>query len=276
MEFELEQFVKYYSNVSLCVQGVYHYTIEPGSSGRQKTAAYRGFIFPISGRAQYAFDGTVYTTDPQKIIHGGPDMVLDKLVLGNAKWEYISVFYEMKGSKPEGMFMPDMHFELTIGHSPRLTELLWRLRRTFTEPGVIPAYQSEVLFRCILEEIFISAANRTSDSAHQLFHRVSTYIHDYYMEGITARGLAEQNGVTVNRLFYVFRKYAGMGPGDYLLQYRLNRAKELLVTSDALVSDIAHSVGYEDALYFSRVFKKRFGITPSGLRDKFRNNPYPS
>lgn len=276
MELELDQFVKHYSNVSLRVQGVYHYTIEPGSSGSQKTAPFRGFIFPISGRAQYSFDGTVYTTDSRKIIHGAPDMIMDKLVLGSNRWEYISVFYDIEGHRSEPVFLPDTHFELTIGHSPRLTELLWRLRRTFAEPGSLSNFQSEVLFRCILEEMFISAASQTNDGGHILFKRIRSYIHNYYMDGLTVGGLAEQNGVNVNRLFYVFRRYAGMGPGDYLLQYRLNRAKELLITGDAMISDVARSVGYEDPLYFSRIFKKQFGITPSGFREKFRNNPYPS
>lgn len=276
MDAELEQFIKSYSNASICVQGVYHYAIEPGSSGRQKTAPFRGFIFPISGRAQYAFDGTLYTTDSRKIIHGVPDMMLDKLVLGNRRWEYISVFYDITGKQPEGEFLPDTHFELSVGHSPRLTGLLWRLRRVFSEPGALSSFQSEVLFRCILEEMFLSAASQTSDSSHMLFKSVRSYIHDYYMEGLTVGGLAEQNGVTANRLFYVFRSYAGMGPGDYLLRYRLNRAKEILITSDALISDVARGVGYDDPLYFSRLFKKQFGITPSGFREKFRNNPCPS
>ena len=93
------------------------------------------------------------------------------------------------------------------------------------------------------------------------------------MDSLTVRGLAEQNEVTENRLFYVFSKYAGMGPGDYLIACRLNRAKELLTTIGASVSEVAKSVGYSDPLYFSRSFRKRFKMSPSEFREKFRNNP---
>ena len=51
------------------------------------------------------------------------------------------------------------------------------------------------------------------------------------MDGLSVNSLARQNEVNENRLFYVFQKYAGMGPADYLRTYRLNRARELLVTT---------------------------------------------
>ncbi|MGF7059864.1 helix-turn-helix domain-containing protein [Brassicibacter mesophilus] len=274
MKIKLNKLVEHFTNTFFCVQGVYHYKIEPDTVGWQKSAPFPGFIFPLRGKAQFHFDSTPYLADIGKVIHGGADMSLDKRVVGKTRWEYISVLYNIHAPEPEGICLPDSHFELTTGQSPRLTELLWRLWRAFNQPGAIPSFQTETLFRCVLEEVFVCACNQTKDDAQDLFKQASSYICDHYMDALTVRGLAEQNGVNENRLFYVFRKYAGMGPGDYLMTYRLNRAKELLITGDAPVCEIAKSVGYSDALYFSRIFRKRFGISPSGLREKFRNNPY--
>jgi AraC-like DNA-binding protein len=273
MEFELNQLVEHFTNTSFRVQGVYHYKIEPGTAGCQKSTPFPGFIFPLGGKAQFHFNGTSYIVDMGNVVHGGAHMRLDKRVIGNTRWEYISVLYDIQPPESRGICLPDMHFELVTGQSPRLIELLWRLWRTFNEPGAIPAFQTETLFRCVLEEVFVCARNQTNDGAKVLFEQASSYIHNHYMDTLTVRGLAEQNGVNENRLFYVFSKYAGMGPGDYLMTYRLNRAKELLITSDALVGEVAKSVGYQDALHFSRMFKKRFRISPSGLREEIRNNP---
>lgn len=273
MEIELNRLVSHYANTSFRVQGVYHYMIEPGSAGWQKSMPFPGFIFPLVGKAQYHFDGTSYLARVGKVIHGGADMNLDKRVVGNGKWEFISVLYDIRTHEPEDINLPDTHFELVTGQSLRLTELLWRLWRVYNQPGAIPAFQTETLFRCVLEEVFICTRNQTNNGAQALFEQVSSYIHDHYMDSLTVRGLAEQNGINENRLFYVFSKYAGMGPGDYLMTYRFKRAKELLITSDAPVGQVARSVGYSDALHFSRIFRKRFGISPSGLREKFRNNP---
>lgn len=274
MKIELNKLVETFTKTSFCVQGVYHYKVEPGTAGWQKSAPFPGFIFPLGGKAQYHFDGTPYLAGIGKVIHGGASMNLDKHVVGNAKWEYISVLYDILSPEVKGIGLPAVHFELITGQSPRMTELLWRLWRAFNQPGAIPAFQTETLFRCVLEEVFVCAQNQRNDDAHVLFEQVSSYIQDHYMDMLTVQGLSEQNGVNENRLYYVFRKYAGMGPGDYMMAYRLNRAKELLITSDAPVGEVAKSVGYSDALHFSRIFKKRFGISPSGLRDKFRNNSY--
>ncbi|MPM11519.1 HTH-type transcriptional activator RhaS [bioreactor metagenome] len=273
MEIELDRLVEHFTNISYRVAGVYHYTIEPGSSGRQKTSEFPGFIFPIGGRAQYHFDGTPYTAGRGKIVHGGADMILDKLVVGDTKWEYISVIYEIKGFEPAEISLPETHFEIVTGQNQHMTELLRRLHKTFSEPGSISAFQTEVLFRRVLEAAFVSARNQTNHGACPLYEHVTSYIQEHYMNDLSVRELAEQNGANENRLFYVFKKYTGMGPGEYLLQYRLNRAKELLITGDTAVGEIARSVGYDDPLYFSRIFKQRFGLPPSQLRAKFRNNP---
>ncbi|HWR23660.1 MAG TPA: AraC family transcriptional regulator [Feifaniaceae bacterium] len=274
MDIEFNTLVAHLARTSFRVQGVYHYTIEPGTAGWQQTAPFPGFIFPLAGQAAFRFDGTPYLAGAGNVIHGGADMSLDKRVVGNKKWEYISVLYNIRGTEPEGICLSDMHFELSVDQNPHLTGILYRLWETFNQPGALPLFKTETLFRRALEEVFVCARGQISDSAQALFEQVSSYIHEHYMDALTVRGLAAQNGVNENRLFYVFSKYAGMGPGDYLMAYRLNRAKELLLTGDAPVSEVAKSAGYSDALYFSRIFRKRFGVPPSTMRERFRNNPY--
>ncbi len=273
MEIELNRLVEHFTNSSFRVQGVYHYRIEAGSAGWQKSTPFPGFIFPLSGKAQFHFNGTPYKAAVGNIIHGGADMSLDKKVIGNSQWEFISVLYDIN-AEPKGLSLPETHFQLTTGQSLRLKELLLRLWKAYNQPGAISGFQTETLFRCALEEVFVCARDQGKDDVQVLFETALTYLQEHYMEALSVRGLAEQNEVNENRLYYVFNKYTGMGPGDYLMSYRLNRAKELLITGDAPIGDVAKSVGYPDALYFSRIFKKRFDVSPSKMREKFRNNPY--
>ena len=65
--------------------------------------------------------------------------------------------------------------------------------------------------------------------SHTLFERISSYVHKYYYKDITINALAEQNNVNRNRLSYVFRKHAGMGPAEYLLNYRIKMAQKCYV-----------------------------------------------
>ncbi|MGX5762095.1 hypothetical protein [Brevibacillus parabrevis] len=61
--------------------------------------------------------------------------------------------------------------------------------------------------------------NQSNDGEQALFEQVSKYIHEHYMDGLSVRALAELNDINENRLFYVFKKYTGMGPGKYLMAY---------------------------------------------------------
>jgi AraC-like DNA-binding protein len=63
-----------------------------------------------------------------------------------------------------------------------------------------------------------------------------------------------------------------MGPGDYLLQYRLNQAKKLLITNRSPLHEVAQAAGFNDPFHFSKAFKKQFEISPSDFRAKFINN----
>ena len=65
---------------------------------------------------------------------------------------------------------------------------------------------------------------------------------------------------------YLTRKFVekyAIAPKEYLISKRIELAKRLLTQSDATVGEIAVSVGYDDHLYFSRIFKNRVGISPT-------------
>ncbi|WP_353095131.1 AraC family transcriptional regulator [Tissierella praeacuta] len=272
MKTDINRLAEYFTYTHFNVEGVYHYSVDSGESGWMKTAPFPGFIFPIRGQAQFHFDGSPYLANVGNIIHGGANMSLDKRVIGNIKWEYFLVLYNIHSSDIKDFTLENTHFQLDIGQSPRLSEMIRRLWKISSQPGTIYAFQRETIFHCILEEIFTCAYNQTNGDAQLLFTKASEYIHQHYMDIFTIGELADLYEVNENRLFYVFTKYTGMGPGDYLMIHRLNRAKELLITGDAPIIMVAKSVGYSSPYHFSRAFKKQFGISPSGFREKFRNN----
>lgn len=63
-----------------------------------------------------------------------------------------------------------------------------------------------------------------------------------------------------------FKRYVGMPPGQYLTSIRISKAKELLESTGYTVSEIGGIVGYENPLYFSRIFKKQTGLSPVDYR----------
>lgn len=78
---------------------------------------------------------------------------------------------------------------------------------------------------------------------------------------------AKNHNISICWLIKLFKQQVGITPKDYLINIRLNKAKELLITSEYTINEIAEIVGYEDALYFSRLFKKRIGMSPTQYKN---------
>ena len=92
------------------------------------------------------------------------------------------------------------------------------------------------------------------------------FISSHYSEEIDLNACAERCGFSRSRFTHLFTEILGVSPYRYQQKFRLEQACELLCSSTLPISEVAESVGFEDALYFSRLFKKRFGVTPSEYR----------
>lgn len=80
--------------------------------------------------------------------------------------------------------------------------------------------------------------------------------------------LLARMGVSTAHLRRLFMERVGMSPISYVTRRRTERAKELLAASPLSVKEIAHSLGYEDPLYFSRQFKRWCGLSPQHWRER--------
>lgn len=90
----------------------------------------------------------------------------------------------------------------------------------------------------------------------------------YWKQELNVGQLAENLNVERSYLYRLFMEHMGVSPQEYITEIRMERAIELLGAGELSVQTVACSVGYKDALYFSRVFRKRKGIAPSDYRMK--------
>lgn len=96
--------------------------------------------------------------------------------------------------------------------------------------------------------------------------RARQYIAEQYSYPITVEDIALYTGVSRSYLFRLFQKIVKQSPKEYLLEYRIRQACQLLNRTNLPVRSVAHSVGFEDSLYFSKVFRKYKNCTPSEYR----------
>lgn len=82
----------------------------------------------------------------------------------------------------------------------------------------------------------------------------------------TLNALAKQAGYSKEHFGVQFRKYFGVSSMAYLMELRLRNAARLLMDPEKRVGEISQMVGFDDPFYFSRQFRKRFGVSPRQWR----------
>lgn len=92
------------------------------------------------------------------------------------------------------------------------------------------------------------------------------YIHDHYASPISVLEIAQLLGVSQPYLFRIFKNATGKAPKQYLNDYRILQAKKLLTETAMPITEIAGSVGYADALAFSKFFSAKTGLSPRSYR----------
>ena len=93
------------------------------------------------------------------------------------------------------------------------------------------------------------------------------YINMNYDKNICLDELARLSGYSKSRFSHLFSEYMGTTPIKYQNKLRLENARDMLLSSEISIGEIAYLCGFTDQLYFSRVFKKEFGISPSDCKD---------
>ena len=96
------------------------------------------------------------------------------------------------------------------------------------------------------------------------------YFHENYNKPIRIEEYAGKRGMSVSWFIRNFREYTGSTPTQYILSLRISNAQSLLENTSCNITEIAEIVGYDNPLYFSRLFKKQSGMSPSEFRRQLR------
>lgn len=93
------------------------------------------------------------------------------------------------------------------------------------------------------------------------------YVEHHYQHNIKISDIADYVGISRAHLTNCFNKELKLSPREYLIDYRMNKAKDLLTTTSLPINQIASTVGYKDPLSFSKAFKLFTGMSPKSYRD---------
>lgn len=129
------------------------------------------------------------------------------------------------------------------------------------------AFSKFTIISLIYEFFSLLIQNSNSNCVEDDYITSAIRMFDYnYASAITVDQVA--NRLTLNTAYFsrVFSERMGISPKQYLLNKRIERAKELLIKTNASIFEIANSVGYDNQFYFSRLFKKHVKVPPLEYR----------
>ena len=123
----------------------------------------------------------------------------------------------------------------------------------------------------LLNELLLSAIEainkkRRNIKSQKVTEEVKRYVTENYSEPITVKDIATAMHYNSNYLNNLFKQVTGNTILEYLTQYRINKAKELLKSSNLRQSDIAYQVGYKNEQYFKKLFQSNIGLSPKEYR----------
>lgn len=131
----------------------------------------------------------------------------------------------------------------------------------------LEAFGERILELCL--SVHSKISSERSDTTKKLAEDAKQYIQDHFAEGgLSVDDICTHLGVGTSYFSSVFKKDTGVSFVTYLTQVRMDEARRLLDTTDEKSYVISGMVGYDEPNYFSYVFKKQFGVSPS----KYRQN----
>ncbi len=131
---------------------------------------------------------------------------------------------------------------------------------------------AEMLEMCLrqifimLQRYFINSSKTDNARVVEEIDKATLYFNEHYSEDISIDEYAQNNHVSVSWFIRNFKHCTGSTPMQYILSKRIYNAEILLQDSTYNITEISEIVGYENPLYFSRIFKKVKGLSPSEYR----------
>lgn len=133
-------------------------------------------------------------------------------------------------------------------------------------------YLSEIWLNLIsLARNEIENAPSSADLDYLRIHAMLSYIHENYMHELTSESIANAASVSVSECCRCFKRCLKQTPFEYVVEYRVHRAAELLLETDRSVSDICLNTGFNNSSYFSSKFKAITGMSPREYRTNKKN-----
>ena len=283
-EFKMSNiFFNIFPNENFIDLGMYQYgyeQCEPGHSFGPATRNHYLFHYIISGTGTLMADNIKGETQTYSIKSRQgflifPGQITTYIADQNLPWEYVWIEFDGLRVK-EALDLTELSVNTPVyhSHSKDLREQL------MNEMLYIVHHAKESPFHLIghlylfLDYLTQSAKStklvQSSKMSDYYIKEAINYIEQNFQNNITIEDIAAVCGINRSYFGKIFRNSIGRSPQEFLMNYRMVKATELLKLTSLSIAEIGSAVGYENQLHFSRAFKTIYGISPREWRNQHK------
>ena len=235
--------------------------------------------FVISGKGFYSVDGvtTPIASGQMFLIYPGSNIVYCSDV--NDPWTYFWIGF--RGFRSEAI-LKQCGFDKNrlVLPAPEATLLITYFDELFDH--IVQDYAGSLYREAMLLKLlsllvstrqqYVTDADDSDTLLNKNRHLDAAieYINTHYMKPISISDISSHVGISQGYLNQIFTQHAKMSIQQYLIEFRMYKAANLLVGNDYSIKEISNMVGYTDQLVFSKAFKKKFDLSPKNYR-AYRN-----
>jgi AraC family transcriptional regulator len=160
----------------------------------------------------------------------------------------------------------------TAVEDPQITHLMFALHAAVQDRNPDGRADIDAISRALAIRLLTAHAVIPQTSAirgglaRPALRRVLEFIDSHLHRSLTLKELAQLSGLSVDHFARAFRESTGAPPHRYLVERRLNHARELLERTDRPIADIAQTLGFTDQSHLTNLFRRHFGATPARAR----------
>lgn len=231
--------------------------------------------FVISGNGFYSVNGTTYSVAAGEMFLISPHTPIVYCSDTNDPWSYMWVGFngyraeallKQCGFEQSRLVLPAPSIEIL---SNCFDELFEHIEQDYADS----LYRESILMKLLAilvsnrsEYLKQSGLHHLSSNSNKYLDAAIEYINMHYMQRINISDIANHVGVSQGYLNQIFTNHVKMSIQNYLIEFRMYKAANLLVGTEYSIKEISNMSGYQDQLVFSKTFKKKFNMSPKMYR----------
>lgn len=187
----------------------------------------------------------------------------------NSKWQNFWVLFDGKAAKQSFKQLIPNPGITSINNITKLSEYWLKLSSDMLNDSKIGDEHAFCMLHNILLELWTQKLSFTEKQTSPAINETIIFMRNNLRNPeLDFKRLANKNGICPDSLRKRFKRETGIALHQYFIQLKINAAKSMLSNLSYRISDLAEFLGFEDQYYFSRLFKKKTGLSPL----QYRNN----